>query len=140
MDFGLGSVEYTKLGGYWFGKNGILYAPTHGANQYTGARATAPSLGEAADAASESLFLISAIYGGYEYVSDIRSGNYAGALDVSTDVALSGIFLEAGPPGWIAGGIYFGVKYTIGWGSVLDTYAQFMQENPSYNPYGYGGP
>ena len=141
IDFGLGSVEYTSLGGIWLGKNGILYTASHGANQWTGAHAMAPTLGKAADAASESMFLINAIYGGYEYGSDIKAGNYNAALNVSINVALSGIFLEAGPPGWIAGGIYFGVEDTVGWGSVMSSYTQFIQENPGWNPYGgYGGP
>ena len=83
------------------------------------------------------------IYGTFEYFNDLQTGNYNGALTVATNLALGGIFLELGPPGWIAGGIYFGIEYTIGWQNIFNANSNFYLQQqqtlgPGWNP--YGGP
>lgn len=133
IDFGLGAVVYTRVGKAWMGmRNLAFYGPAHGANGGTGSKL---KFGILAEDASRGLFYGEAAYAGFEYVQDMKSGDYAGALDKSTDVLVGGIAADTGIPGWIGGGVYFGVKDTVGWGPAMQAYGNVTQQY-SASPFG----
>ena len=125
-DLFLGSITYTRAGRAWMGtRNLAFYAGSHGANGATGSKL---KLGAVAEDLSRGLYLGESMYAGYGYYQDMKSGRYDDALEKSTDVLIGGVAAETGLPGWIGGGIYFGVKDTVGWGPTAQAYGDFVRQ------------
>ena len=140
----LGYVEYShldKLGGMWKGQNGLWYSLDWGGNGWTGARSLSERIANGAHYAGYASLVFSLSVEGYSAYNAYEAGNWAGVGQSGANMFFSGVMTLGGPPGLAIGGIYFLIQDTVGWGSVMSSYTQFIQENPGWNPYGgYGGP
>jgi RHS repeat-associated protein len=113
--FAAGAGEYSNVvNNSWLGINGKWNSIDWGGNKWTGPRSNAVEVADAARILGKGLFVVGTTISIAQGASAINNRDYGGLGKSSADIAMGAIGVLGGPPGWVAGGVYFGVDLMHG--------------------------